>query len=82
MAKDSIDKSEQNIEPVVTADVITAEQTATPEPMVEITPAVQSQASERREIVKSAGFVMLGNLGSSIMGMVRQIVWVINCRTV
>ncbi len=42
--------------------------------MVEITPTVQSQSSERREIVKSAGFVMLGNLGSSVLGMVRQIV--------
>ncbi|GAC1432471.1 MAG: murein biosynthesis integral membrane protein MurJ [Ktedonobacteraceae bacterium] len=74
MAKDAIEKSEHEIEPVVTSDVTTSEQMATPEPMVEITPVVQSQSSERREIVKSAGFVMLGNLGSSIMGMVRQIV--------
>ncbi len=74
MAKDAIENSEMNIEPTVLTDVTTAEQTALPEPMVEITPAVQSQASERREIVKSASFVMLGNLGSSIMGMVRQIV--------
>ena len=74
MAKDAIENTEKNIEPVVTATVTTSEQTALPEPMVEITPAVQSQASERREIVKSASFVMLGNLGSSVMGMVRQIV--------
>ncbi len=74
MAKDAIEKSEQNIEPVVTATVTTSEQTAAPEPMVEITPALQSQSSERRGIVKSAGFVMLGNLGSSVLGMVRQIV--------
>ncbi len=74
MAKDAIEKSEQNIEPVVTTTVTTSEQTAAPDPMVEITPALQSQSSERREIVKSAGFVMLGNLGSSVMGMVRQIV--------
>ncbi len=73
MAKDAIEKPEHNIIPVVTSDVTTSEQTAIPEPMVEITP-VQSQPSERREIVKSAGFVMLGNLGSSVMGMVRQIV--------
>ncbi len=33
-----------------------------------------SRPSERREIVRSASLVMLGNLGSSIMGMVRQIV--------
>ena len=74
MAKDAIEKPEQNIEPVVTTGVTTSEQTAIPEPMVEVTPAVQSQSSERREIVKSAGFVMLGNLGSSVLGMVRQIV--------
>ena len=74
MAKDAIEKSEQNIEPVITTGVTTSEQTAIPEPIVEVTPAVQSQSSERREIVKSAGFVMLGNLGSSVLGMVRQIV--------
>ncbi len=74
MAKDAIEKPEKNTEPVVTAGVTTSEQTAIPEPMVEITPAIQSQSSERREIVKSASFVMLGNLGSSVLGMVRQIV--------
>jgi putative peptidoglycan lipid II flippase len=36
--------------------------------------AEQSLSSERRHIAKSATLVMLGNLGSSIMGMVRQIV--------
>ncbi len=75
MAKDSIEKSDTNeILPVVTTSVTTSEQIAIPEPMVEVTPATQSQSSERREIVKSAGFVMLGNLGSSVLGMVRQIV--------
>lgn len=34
----------------------------------------QAAPSERRQVVKSATFVMLGNLGSSVMGMVRQIV--------
>src|SRR6266446_10721966 len=34
----------------------------------------QALSSERRHIAKSATLVMLGNLGSSIMGMVRQIV--------
>jgi len=34
----------------------------------------QAQPSERREIVKSASLVMLGNLGSSLLGMARQIV--------
>jgi len=76
MAKDAIDKSNTNndIEPVVMpADLTTSEQTTIPEPMIEILPE-ESQPSERRQIVKSAGFVMLGNLGSSVLGMVRQIV--------
>ncbi|HVB23029.1 MAG TPA: murein biosynthesis integral membrane protein MurJ [Ktedonobacteraceae bacterium] len=34
----------------------------------------ESLLSERRHIVKSATLVMLGNLGSSLMGMVRQLV--------
>src|SRR6266487_5215970 len=34
----------------------------------------QSLSSERRHIAKSATLVMLGNLGSSLLGMVRQIV--------
>ena len=34
----------------------------------------QPVASERRQIAKSASLVMLGNLGSSVLGMVRQIV--------
>ncbi|GAC1390425.1 MAG: murein biosynthesis integral membrane protein MurJ [Ktedonobacteraceae bacterium] len=76
MAKDAIENThaENNIVPVVTSDITTSEQMAMPEPMVEIMPTVQSQPNERREIVKSAGFVMLGNLGSSVLGMVRQIV--------
>jgi len=37
-------------------------------------PARHQPPGERREIVKSASLVMLGNLGSSVMGMVRQIV--------
>ncbi|MBV8822907.1 MAG: hypothetical protein JO123_08975 [Ktedonobacteraceae bacterium] len=38
------------------------------------TEVAQAQPSERRQIVKSATLVMLGNLGSSVLGMVRQIV--------
>src|SRR5215467_4000811 len=34
----------------------------------------EAAPSERRQIAKSATLVMLGNLGSSVMGMVRQIV--------
>ena len=42
-----------------------------------LTPVEQGKqpvASERRQIAKSASLVMLGNLGSSLLGMVRQIV--------
>jgi putative peptidoglycan lipid II flippase len=34
----------------------------------------QPKPGEHREIIKSASLVMVGNLGSSVMGMVRQIV--------
>ncbi len=34
----------------------------------------QAEPSARRQVARGAGLVMLGNLGSSIMGMVRQIV--------
>jgi putative peptidoglycan lipid II flippase len=50
-----------------------AEQDAPSELIVE-EPAQQALSSERRHIAKSASLVMLGNLGSSIIGMVRQIV--------
>lgn len=36
--------------------------------------AQTAQVSERRHVVKSAALVSIGNLGSSVMGMVRQIV--------
>jgi putative peptidoglycan lipid II flippase len=81
MAKDSIpsqsalEQSHSDIEavPLVTGG---AAETA-PEPMpIPIAQDAGSDAlpSERRHIVKSATLVMLGNLGSSVMGMVRQIV--------
>src|SRR5579885_3424963 len=44
------------------------------EQVVQELPGAQHPQGERREIVKSASLVMLGNLGSSMMGMVRQIV--------
>src|SRR5712692_10245000 len=43
-----------------------------PIPIVDDTLAKEASPTERRHIVKSATLVMLGNLGSSIMGMVRQ----------
>ena len=79
MAKDAIKKSQSEntastVEaiPVATVGTPVAEE-MTPESLVEVT-TPQSQPSERREIVKSATLVMLGNLGSSVMGMVRQVV--------
>jgi putative peptidoglycan lipid II flippase len=41
---------------------------------VEVSEEQARPGGERREIVRSASLVMLGNLGSSLMGMVRQIV--------
>ena len=41
-------------------------------PIVDDTLTKEASPTERRHIVKSATLVMLGNLGSSIMGMVRQ----------
>ena len=80
MAKDSIEESQSQVEkpnagveavPVKTAGV--AENG--PEPLsvaiIEDT-AEAAVPGERRHIVKSATLVMLGNLGSSLMGMIRQ----------
>src|SRR5215469_2157420 len=70
MAKDSVEKQ---------PEAIPASMAGTPEREISATPLVtepagETPASERREIARSASLVMLGNLGSSIMGMVRQIV--------
>src|SRR5260370_10761073 len=62
MAKDSIDKE---VDPVELEGI-----SSEVEQVVELPDA--SKPSGRREIVKSATLVMLGNLGSSIMGMLRQ----------
>jgi len=70
MTKDSLEKEPETIPIVIAA---APEQETATAPVV-IEPATQTQASERREIARSASLVMLGNLGSSIMGMVRQIV--------
>ena len=43
-------------------------------PAVAVETAASAQATERRHLVKSAGLVAIGNLGSSLLGMVRQIV--------
>ena len=52
---------------------IVTDPASAPEAVVEIV-AQEQRPGERREIVKSATLVSLGNLGSSVMGMVRQIV--------
>lgn len=52
---------------------IPVEERAVGTPAAPVAP-VESASSERRHIVKSATLVMLGNLGSSVMGMVRQLV--------
>ena len=59
--------------PIARAGMPDPEQAASPVPILEET-AEKALPSERRHIVKSATLVMLGNLGSSSMGMVRQIV--------
>src|SRR6266852_3618645 len=81
MSKESIEEqSESNnpisaVEslPIARAGMPDPEQAASPVPIIEET-AEKALPSERRHIVKSATLVMLGNLGSSSMGMVRQIV--------
>ncbi|HVU71229.1 MAG TPA: oligosaccharide flippase family protein, partial [Ktedonobacteraceae bacterium] len=44
------------------------------QPEVPVKTASEAQGSERRHLVRSAALVSIGNLGSSLLGMVRQIV--------
>src|SRR5215469_12626375 len=74
MAKESIEnqpESTESIHAVESIPLATAD--ASSELIVEES-TEQALSNERRHIAKSATLVMLGNLGSSIMGMVRQIV--------
>jgi putative peptidoglycan lipid II flippase len=73
MAKDSVEKQQPETVPIASAGMPDPEQTVSPLPVIEEATEV-AEPSERRHIVKSATLVMLGNLGSSLMGMVRQIV--------
>lgn len=59
--------------PVAASGIPVADSALVGELVVVEQPAKQ-EPSERRQIVQSATLVMLGNLGSSVMGMVRQIV--------
>ncbi|HXL37103.1 MAG TPA: lipid II flippase MurJ, partial [Ktedonobacteraceae bacterium] len=78
MAKKSIEDqpestdSSQSIEVLSQARAGVVKQDQSSDLIVEASPE-QPLVSERRHIAKSASLVMLGNLGSSIMGMVRQI---------
>src|SRR6516162_10436548 len=79
MSKKSIENQPESTESSPAIEVLplsiagVVEQDQSPDLIVEITPD-QPRISERRHIAKSASLVMLGNLGSSVMGMVRQIV--------
>src|SRR6266567_7243397 len=75
MAKDSIEESKTQMEavPFIEAGTAGTMPELSPIPLEESS-AQETLPGERREIVKSATLVMLGNLGSSVMGMVRQIV--------
>ncbi len=73
---EKVQSEEQNtnveVVPIVT-DMPSAELASIGEPAIAVVPE-EGRPSERREIVRSATLVMLGNLGSSIMGMARQII--------
>ncbi len=81
MPKESIEEQSESNNPISAVESLPIaragrpdpEQAASPVPIIEET-AEKALPSERRHIVKSATLVMLGNLGSSSMGMVRQIV--------
>src|SRR2546430_9891186 len=66
-------ESVQAVESVPLAIAGAVQQDRSPEIIVEES-LDQPLTSERRHIAKSASLVMLGNLGSSVIGMVRQIV--------
>ncbi len=73
MAKDSIEESKIEIEAVPFVEAGAAGSMPEPLPIpIEENTAEETLPGERRHIVKSATLVMLGNLGSSVMGMVRQ----------
>lgn len=77
MPKDAINNPQSNTGsiPIIIDEAANTQRVTPSETIVEVQEAEQpSQPSERREVVKSASLVMLGNLGSSVMGMVRQIV--------
>ncbi len=79
MPKESIEKQPESMKSKPALDTVPVAQAGVTDQDAPSVPIVEQSAektapSERREIAKSASLVMLGNLGSSIMGMVRQIV--------
>ena len=62
--------------PVAVAGAVGAAEAPEPAHIPQLAETAQGETlpGERRHIVRSATLVMLGNLGSSLMGMVRQIV--------
>src|SRR5438034_2758367 len=73
MAKDSIEESKTQMEavPFIEAGTAGTMPELSPIPLEESS-TQEALPGERRHIVKSATLVMLGNLDSSVMGMVRQ----------
>jgi putative peptidoglycan lipid II flippase len=79
MPKESIDNqpsSTKKIGEVESIPLISGGLPEQTEPVLPVEEEANSTAmgSERRQIARSASLVMLGNLGSSVLGMVRQIV--------
>ncbi|HET8852198.1 MAG TPA: lipid II flippase MurJ, partial [Ktedonobacteraceae bacterium] len=81
MPKESLEEQSEPNNPIPAIEPLPKVKTGMPDPeqVASLVPIVEETAekavpSERRHIVKSATLVMLGNLGSSSMGMVRQIV--------
>jgi putative peptidoglycan lipid II flippase len=69
------DKSVPTV-PVAVVGAPETDEVMAPVPLVPVAEntGVETSSSERRHIVRSATLVMLGNLSSSLMGMVRQLV--------
>jgi putative peptidoglycan lipid II flippase len=71
-AEDPTNNTEQTS--IEAAPTETAAYTTEQTPATAIETAQAARAIERRHVVKSAALVSIGNLGSSLLGMVRQIV--------
>src|SRR5579871_1752052 len=81
MPKESIDNQSESLEKtqehnVESIPLISGGLPEQSEPVVSVAEEANgaSGGSERRQIARSASLVMLGNLGSSVLGMVRQVV--------